>query len=424
MRLKSALLEWVGRKIGLTDEKFWRTYYGTETWSAETVNPDVAMQVSTFWACVRLISQQIGSLPLSLYTKRTDGGRDETTDHPLYKILHDQPNADHTSVEFWEGVAAGLCLFGNSFAEKVTSGRRLIALNLLRPDFMAIERTDSGALRYRYRNEGKEEVFSEERIFHVRGFGMGGDLGLSPIAFARQSIGTSRAADRAASTIFANGMRPSGWLVYKGGTLKPEQREQIRKNLIEPMSGTANVGKVGILEADFDYRQMTIPPEDAQLLETRQFNVEEICRWHGVPPVLIGHAGSGVPAWGTGIETLMIGWLTLGLRPYLARIEKAIKRSLILPDERSSLYAEFNVEGLLRADSAGRSNLYSQFAQNGIMTRNEIRAKENLPAMDGGDVLTVQLNLTPLDKLGEPLPQDQVIAPRGSGKPNIRVVNN
>lgn len=397
-----SILQWIGRKIGLLDGEAWRAFYDTGTWAGEPITPETAMQVSAFWACVRLISQTVGSLPLGIYERQADGSRKLQPDHPLYRLVHDAPNANQTAVEFWEGVLGSVCIVGNAFAEKKRNGQgQVVSLEPLCSDWMTVELTSAGAIRYRYRDPQRDErVLSQEQVFHVRGFGTGGLVGLSPIAFARQSLSSSRAAERAAASIFANGMRPSGWLLYKGGTLTPEQREQARKVLIEPMTGAANAGKTGILEADFDYRQATLSPEDSQMIETRSFSVEDVCRWLGVPPILIGHASQGQTMWGSGIEQIVIGWLTLGLRTYLIRTEQAIKRQLLRPDEQATLYPEFSVEGLLRADSTARANFYSTMAQNGIMTRNEIRSKENLPAMEGGDVLTVQVNLTPLADLG------------------------
>lgn len=241
---------------------------------------------------------------------------------------------------------------------------------------------------------------------------MGGDIGLSPVAYARQTISAARATERAAATIFANGIRPSGWLVYKGGTLDAEQRKQARKNIIEPMTGAENSGKIGILEADFDYKQITIPPKDAELLLTRGFSVEEVCRWLGVPPILIGHSSTGQTMWGSGVEQIILGWLTLGLRPYLTRIEQAIKRSLIVPEDRAKIYAEFNIEGLLRADSAGRGEFYWKLAQLGALTPNQICDKENLPRFEGGDVHLLNQTLMPLEQLG--MQPDQVTALRSA----------
>jgi len=403
-----SIISWIGRKIGLLDGDFWKAFYNNGTWAGESITPETAMQVSAFWACVKVISQTIGTLPLIVYEKNADGSRKPRPDLPLYPLLHDMPNADATAVEFWEGVAFCLCTCGNFFGEKKFNAQnQLVAIEALNPNWMDVRRGPTGGPKYTYQDpKTNERVIPETSIFHIKGFGTGGMVGLSPITFARQSLSAARAADRAAATIFANGMRPSGWLLYKGGTLTPEQRDQAKKVLIDPMSGVGNTGKTGILEADFDYKQATLSPEDSQMLETRAFNVEDVCRWLGVPPILIGHASAGQTMWGSGVEQILLGWLTLGLRPYLTRVEQSIKRSLILPQDRSRIYAEFSVEGLLRADSAGRAAFYSTMVQNGLMTRNEVRSKENLAAKDGGDILTVQSNLAPLDGLGSVPAQD------------------
>jgi HK97 family phage portal protein len=259
----------------------------------------------------------------------------------------------------------------------------------------------------------------ESKVFHIRGFGIGGDVGLSPLAFARQTLGSALATEEAAARVFANGMRPQGFFTVEK-VLTQEQRAQAKSVLIDPYQGSQNAGKSGILEAGFKWQDVQMPAEDAQLLQSRQFSVEEVCRWLGIPPILVGHASAGQTMWGSGVEQIMLGWLTLGLRPYLARIEQSIKRSLLAPSERKVLYPEFTVEGLLRADSAGRANLYSTFAQNGIMTRNEIRALENLPSEEGGDVLTVQVNLQNISNLAEgasPQPKPQPAEEDGNVTP-------
>lgn len=400
-----SLLNWIGAKIGLRSTEFWRAYYGTDTWAGEVVSSDTAMQVAAFWACVRLIASTIGTLPVNIYERMPDGDRKLRDDLPLFKVVHFSPNADQTAVTFWEGMALAICLGGNAFAEKFINGAgELVSLHPLPFNCVLVERTTNGTLQYRYSDplrNGQVRIIPEANMMHVRGFGLGGDLGLSPIAFARQTLGAARGAERASAAIFANGMRPSGWLVYKGGVLSPEQRDQAKKTLIDPMQGAGNTGKTGILEADFDYKQITIAPEAAQMLESRAFSVEEVCRWYGVPPVLVGHASAGQTMWGSGVEQIMIGWLTLGLRPYLSRFEQAVARSCIPPEQRQQFYAEFSTDSLLRGDSAAQAALFSVLAQNGIMSRDEIRAKMSLPKVPGGEVLTVQVNLTPLDKLGQ-----------------------
>lgn len=414
-----SLLQWLGKKIGLTDSAFWRAYFNTETWSGEPVSADVAMQVGAFWACTRLISQTVGVLPLNLYERKADGSREILVEDRRHKLMNHMPNAEQNSMEFMEGLAAALCVYGNSFAEKEFTGVEVSFLKPMVSELVVVERTDAGRLQYRYRDplrRNEERILRPEQVLHVKGFGFGGDLGLSPVAFARQSLGSARAIERTAASTFANGLRPSGWLVYKDGTLDDKQREQVRKQLIEPMQGPGNAGKTGVLEADFDYRQMSIPPEEAQMLESRAFSVEDICRWFGVPPILVGHATAGQTMWGSGIEQILLGWLTLGVTPYLRRFEKSVQRALIKPEDMGRLYFGFDVDALLAADSAARATLFSNYAQNGVMTRNEIRAKLNLPKQDGGDVLTVQVNLTPLAKLARTINEPTVAAPPADGQ--------
>jgi HK97 family phage portal protein len=343
-------------------------------------------------------------LPLSLYLRRADGGRDIANGHPLYALIHDMPNADQTSVEFWEGLVAHLLIWGNAYIELsrgVAGG--VVALVLLRPDLMMVYRDRTGAIRYRYSDSGGVVEYAEGDIMHVRGFGLGGDLGLSPVAHARQTLGAAMATDEASARTFANGMRPGGVLTYEGEKLLTDaQRAQAHKALIEPFSGSENSGKTLLLEgaAGFKWQDVNMPPKDAEMLATRAFNIEEICRWFGVPPVLVGHSSAGQTMFGAGVEQIMLGWLTLGLRPYLTRIEQAIKRSLIASAERGTLYAEFTVEGLLRADSAGRAEMYSRLIGVAAITPNQIADRENLPRFDGGDVHLVNSTLVPLDQAG------------------------
>lgn len=369
------------------------------------ITPDAAMQLSTVWACVRLLSETIGTLPLSVYTKKADGSRATAPDHVLYSTLHDSPNADQSAVEFWECVVACLCLWGNFYAEKsVNAIGQLLALMPVPPGRMRVSRDRNGARVYAWTDLlGHSRVAGEADIFHVRGFGIGLDTGLSPIGYARATLNAAIAADTSAMASFTNGVRPSGLLVHEG-KLTQEQRDQARTNILDPLTGPSSTARSAILEKGWTWSTMTggLPPEDLQLLETRGFHVEEICRWFRVPPFMVGHTEKST-SWGTGLEQQMIGFLTFSLRPYLSRIEQAVKKQLVPPGEQSTIYAEFNLEGLMRADSAGRAALYASAAQNGWMDRDEIRDKENLPRRGGGAAkLTAQSNLVPLDKLGEP----------------------
>lgn len=406
----SLLSWWRGRTVKLTDGAFWAQWFGGETWSGKTVTPHGAMQIAAWWACVRLIAETVATLPLGVFQKTTAGNKEPTPGHPLYRLLHDSPNADQTAAEFWEGVVASLCVFGNGYARKELESERLIALTPIPADVMVVRRDEQGVLRYKYTERGKTFDLTEREIFHVRGFGMGLDVGLSPVSYARQTLATAMAISEAAGTTFGQGMRASGFFISPQ-VLTKEQREQAEKRLVEKYSGSGAAGKAGLLEGGFTWSPASINPHDAEMLLSWKFSVEEICRWLRVPPVLIGHAAEGQTMWGSGVEQIMLGWLTLGLRPYLTRIEQSIKKQLIPAAERDRTFAEFNVDGLLRADSAGRAAMLSSLGQNGYLTRNEGRALDNRPPKPGGDVLTVQSNLVPLEQLGQTPPRAVQPAP-------------
>lgn len=368
--------------------------------NGRSITPGGALEVAAVWSCVRLLSETIATMPLMLYSTDRAGTRSAASDHPLYGLLHDAPSYDFTAVEFWEGVALGLCLRGNAYARKELIGNRLVALTPLRSDLMVVSRDQIGERVYLYNDPKGRKVYRESEIFHVRGFGGAGDMGLSVIEFARQSIGQALAADEFTGSLYRNGMRPSAVLTVDQ-TLSKEQRTQIRENIIEPFVGSDQAGGVMVLEAGLKLQTVTMSMDDAQFIENRGFNVEEICRWFRVPPWMIGHT-SGSSNWGTGLEQQLLAFLTFSLRPYLARIEQAISRSLLSPVERLTLKPEFKAEGLLRTDSAARAGFYTVMVQNGIMTRNEVRRLENLPPLDGGDDLTVQSQNVPLGQA--PLP--------------------
>lgn len=388
------------RRVKLTDPGGWDLTLATA--ANKRVEPDTALQLSTAWACIRLLSETIATLPLGLYT-RSGETKVLARDNPLYTVLHDQPNADQTAVEFWEGMIACLCLRGNAFAEKEMVSGRLVALTPIDPDKVSLIRTPEGRRQYRVGGPTGQRILDEDSVFHLKGFGIGGDLGLSPVAYARESMAAALAADEAAARFFASGMQLSGFIETGTATLKADQRKQLQE-LFQKFAGSPNAGKMMALEGGMKWVPLGLSPEDSQLLMTRAFNVEEICRWFRVPPFMVGHTEKST-SWGTGLEQQMIGFLTFSLRPYLTRIEQAVKKQLIAPADRGKLFAEFNLEGLLRADSQGRAQLYSTYAQNGISTRNEIRARENMAPMDGGNDLTVQSNLVPLAMLGQLQPR-------------------
>lgn len=363
--------------------------YATESSDCAPISMEGAFQIPTVWACIRLLSETIGTLPLILYREKATG-KDRALNHPLYEILHDAPNADMTALEFWEGLAVCLCVDGNAYAEKKRINGRLVALDPLRSDAMEVFRNARGRRKYKYHGDpNRVREFDEDDIFHVRGFGNGGDVGLSPISYAAQTLYGARALQRTATKVAATGNRQQG-VITMDGVLKPEQRELVQKNIIGPFVA----GGTMVLEAGMKFQPTTLSPEDAQMLESRKFSVEEICSWFRVPPFMIGHTEKST-SWGTGLEQQQIAFLTFALEPYLERIEQAVRRSLIEPGERAQLSAEFLVEKLLRSDSAARAAFYSKALGAGghrpWMSVNEVRAKENLPKIAGGDDMTSPL---------------------------------
>lgn len=401
-----SIITYLRRRLSLMQPGGWVS--GGGSWAGEPVSIDTAMQLSAFWACVRLIAETIATLPVTVLERGADGNKVARPDHELFALLHDSPNADQTATEFIEGLFLALLTHGNGFAEKVFSGERLTALQPIDAAAMVLHRTNGdGDLRYRFNDRGKSYDLPADKIFHLKGFGAGGDLGLSPVAFARQTLGIAIATEKAAGSTFANGMRASGFFKFPGPKgLTEAQFEQARKTLVEPYNGAGSTGKAGILDSGVDFVPVNLPPKDAEMLLSRRFNVEEIARWFGIPPILIGHSGDGVTAWGSGIEALMIGWLSTGLRRYLVRFEQAARKRLVVPAERNRISIEFNVEGLLRGDSASRAAFISSMVQNGVYSRNRARSLENEPRDPDpmADALTVQSNLVPLAKLGSTAP--------------------
>ena len=386
------------RKVKLTEPGGWSIDSG---WAGHSVTPDKALQRSAAWACVRLNARTIGSLPIKVYERTTDGSRREAKDHPLTSLLRHSPNAEQSPMEFWEGQVTALNLRGYAYAEKKKLGGRLVALLPLDPDKVSVYRTPAGERRYKvYSKDGAVRDLGADDIFHLRGFGAGGDNGLSPIAYGREALGGAAAADEVAHRTFGNGLTVSGFVEDQPNAKTTIEQRQELVELFGKFTGSRRTGKVMPLPPGFTFKPLGLKPEDAQLLETRRFNIEEICRWFGVFPILIGHAADGQTMWGTGVEQINLAWLTLYLGPELQRIEQAIEKQLLSPVDQLRYYVEFTVDALLRADSKSRAELMSKQAQNGIKTRNQLRALENDPPLPGGDILTVQSNLIPLDQLG------------------------
>ncbi|MDO4689522.1 MAG: phage portal protein, partial [Plesiomonas sp.] len=281
-----------------------------------------------------------------------------------------------------------------AFVEKKMIGHKLVALDPLLPQNMVVKRLDNGRLEYNYTEGKTKRVIPVERMMHIRGFGLDGVCGLMPTQVGIDVFGAAMSVDEAAAKIFENGLQSTGFLSSENA-LNKEQRERLRKSL-QSFIGSKNAGKLMVLENKLSYQNVTMNPEAAQLLESRAFSIEEICRWFRVPPFMVGHM-TKQNSWAASVEGMNLLFLTNTLRPLLVNIEQEIARCLLGDDE--DYFAEFSVEGLLRADSAGRAAYYTTALQNGWMSRNDVRRLENLPPIPGGDIHTVQLNLTPLEDL-------------------------
>jgi HK97 family phage portal protein len=363
--------------------------------SGKQVSLDASLSLSAVWACVRLLAETVSTLPIQVYERGSGGKRALKYDHPLYAILHDTPNYDMSAVDFWCPMQAAVELQGNGYALKLRAGKDVVGLDPLKSEGMKVSRDKSGALVYSYKDKQREAEYTQDDILHIRGFSLDGVMGMSTIACAMNALGLALSAESVASDTFKNGLRPAG-ILQTGRLLTGEQREAYYQRLTDWRS--KRTGSVMVLEAGETLSDAKLTPEDAQLLASREFGVEDVCRWFGVPPHMIGHTTKST-SWGTGLEQQNIGFLTYTLAPRLSRIAQAIGRSLIPPEDRQRYFVEFNLEGLLRADSSARAAFYSQMTQNGVMTRNEVRSKENLPQFEGGDALTIQSNMMSIDKL-------------------------
>ncbi|CCF10223.1 phage portal protein [Pantoea ananatis] len=392
-KVKSALLNWLGVPIGLTTGTFWQEWMGMSS-SGKVVSADKAIQLSAVWACVRLLSESVSTLPLKIYQRQADGSRKPATQHPAYQVLCRRPNLEMTPSRFMLMLVASICLRGNGFVEKKMIGNKLISLVPLLPQNMVVKRLDDGSLQYTYTESSSQRVIPVKNIMHIRGFGLDGVCGMMPMMAGRDVIGAAMAVEESAAKIFENGLQSSGFLSAETA-LDKDQRERLR-GYMQAFIGSRNAGKIMVLEGGLKYQNVTMNPEAAQMLESRAFSIEEICRWFRVPPFMVGHADKQ-SSWASSVEGMNLQFLTNTLRPLLVNIEQEISRCLLDGDEE--LFAEFSVEGLLRADSAGRSAYYTTALQNGWMSRNDVRRLENMPPIEGGEIYTVQLNLTPLEDL-------------------------
>jgi HK97 family phage portal protein len=362
------------------------------------ISDDRAMQVSAVWSCVRLIAETVASLPLGLYRERGGVRSPLEKSHALVDLFKRRPNPMMTPHEFREALTTQLALWGNGYAVIEWSNDRPVALIPLRPESVTPMRLGS-ELTYHVVTDRGVAVYAKKSILHLKGFGASGTVGFSPISYARESLGLTVSADKYAAASFRNGGRPGG-VLQVDKFLDDKQRELMRK-LYSGLSATAdNAGQLWVLEGGITYQPLDIPPDDMQMLQSRQFQLAEIARFFRVPSYLINDTEKAT-SWGSGIEQMNLGFLQYTLQPYLTRWESTLSDALLGPVDRSEVVIEHKVEGLLRADSKGRSEFYAAMVGNGLMTRNEVRRKENLPQMPSADQLTAQVNLAPLSMLGQ-----------------------
>lgn len=363
----------------------------TQTAAGIVVNEETALQVSSVYAAVRLRARQVASLPLHVYERQADGGKRRATNHPLYELLHNQPNPWQTSYEWREYMEASRLLRGNAYAE-IRPGPRGAVDQLwpLDPDRMRVEVASSTERpRYRYRQrDGTERVLVADEVLHIRGFSRDGIVGLSPLDLMAEAVGLAKVAERHSAASLANGGAPSVVLTH-ASKLTPEARVQLEKSWRRAYGGD-NRGGAAVLDSGLDVKPLQLTSEQVQLMEQRKFSVTDIARWFDVPPHMIGDLDR---ATFSNIEQQSIEFATLRLRPDLVAWEQAIRRDLIVAADR--YFAEFALDGLLRGDSAARSAYYQGGIQNGWMTRNEARLLENLNPLPGLDEPLVPQNMAP-----------------------------
>ena len=315
--------------------------------SGELVNEKSALQISTVYACVRLLAETVASLPLHLY-KFTDtgAGKERATEHPLYKILYRQANPEMTSFSFREAMMMHLLLWGNAYAQIVRDGKNgILGLYPLLPENVEIDRAENGDLFYTYHaytdevpgEHNKDIIFQRDEILHIPGLGFNGLVGFSPIAMMKNALGTTLAVEKYGSAFFKNGAQPAGVLEHPG-VLKDPQK--IRDNWMNAYGGAGNAHKVAVLEEGMAYKPISLPPEDSQFLSTREFGVEEICRIFRVPPHMVQDLKR---ATFNNIEHQSIDFVMHTIMPWLVRIEQAIIKDVLIEEEQEKYFPKFNV---------------------------------------------------------------------------------
>lgn len=360
-----------------------------------SVGVDGALQISTIWAAIDRRASILASLPFFAYFVDADGQKKPARNTRLYSLLRESPNSRMTSYEFWRAMVMHHDLRGNAYAriDRDKDGEA-VALWPMHPDQVNPVVLEDGSMLYEYRINNDVAILSDKNVLPIKNLG-NGTTGLSKLEFMRASTDEAAKSQQVATKMFANGGKASGVLMIDA-VLNPEQRSIARKNFAEMTDGSTS--RLHLLEGNMKFQQLSLTPEQQQLFETRKFMVEDLCRWIDVPPVLVHH--SNVTAWGTGIFEIKDGFYTLAMAPLCVNIQQAVRKHVMTPRQRATMEVEFSIDALLRASIKDRFDIYARATQNGLKTRNECRQLENDPPLPGGDMLTAQSNLLPLEKLG------------------------
>ncbi len=381
-------------------------FFGGTT-SGKMVTETSAMQITAVYSCVRILAEAIAGLPLHVYKYNDTGGKEKVLEHPLYRLLHDEPNPEMTSFVFRETLMSHLLLWGNAYAQIIRNARgEVLALYPLMPNKMRVDRDSNGRLFYLYQR-GSEDApvlgkdnqvyLAPSDVLHIPGLGFDGLIGYSPIAMAKNAIGLAIATEEYGARFFANGAAPSGVLEHPG-TIKDPQK--VRDSWNAAYRGSANAHKVAVLEEGMKYTAIGIAPEQAQFLETRKFQIDEIARIFRVPPHMVGDLEKSSFS---NIEQQSLEFVKYTLDPWVCRWEQSLCRVLLSETEKPAFFIKFNLDGLLRGDYASRMAGYATARQNGWMSANDIRELENqdrIPPEDGGDLYLINGAMTKLVDAG------------------------
>ncbi len=359
------------------------------------IGPDGALQISTVWACIELRANTIASLPFFAY-EQVNGNKELARSSSLYALLHESPNSRMTPYEFWRAMIMNHDLRGNAYAriDRYPNGEAF-AMWPMPSDQVEVRVLDDGSMVYQYQIGNDLAILAAENVLHLKNLG-NGTVGLSKLEFMRATTDEAAKAQSTASKIFGTGGKPTGVLMLDK-VLNKEQRDALQRSFAGMSEG--NTSRLYVLEANMKYEQLSMSPEQQQLLETRHFGVEEICRWYATPPVLVHH--SNVTTWGSAITEILDGWYKLVIRPMLVNVEQATRKRVLTPRQRIKNSIEFALDALLRGSPTQRAELYAKLLQNGVISIAEARQLEGWPYLEGTDGLHVQSNMLPLELLGK-----------------------